>query len=113
MISRSDLDAGTVHFSDITTGEVLVAVHPGEVLADAFQGREILPSALAVAMDVPVNLITAIMHGERSITADTALRIGTALRTSRKLWLGLQHAFDLDLARASGVAVKVSALAKA
>lgn len=113
MNTRSDLDAGTVDFSDITTGERLAPVHPGEVLADALQGRGILPSALAAAMDVPVNRITAIMRGERSITAETAPQMGIAIRTSAELWLVLQDAFDLDLARASGVAAKVRELADA
>ena len=56
---------------------------------------------LAKAIGVPPIRINDIVHCRRSITADTALRIGKALGTSPEFWLNLQRMYDLDLARAS------------
>jgi len=50
---------------------------------------------LARDLDVPPNRIGAIVNGARSITADTALRLGTYFRVSPETWLGLQIDFDL------------------
>jgi addiction module HigA family antidote len=52
------------------------AIHPGEVLADELQEIAVTPSDLARAIGVPVNRITQIIQGRRSVTADTALRLG-------------------------------------
>ncbi len=54
---------------------------------------------LAKTMDVPQIRIHEIVHGRRSITADTALRIGKALRMTPDYWLNLQRMYDLDVAR--------------
>ena len=56
---------------------------------------------LAKAIDVPPRRINEIVHGRRSITADTALRIGQALGMTPEFWLNLQKLYDLDLARSS------------
>ena len=110
-ITRADLDAGLVDFSDIPmTGERVEPVHPGEILGDALGRRDILPSALAEAMGVPVNRITGIIRGRRAITADTAIRLGRAVGTSPELWLGLQDAYDLAGARAKGAGADVRVL---
>jgi len=50
---------------------------------------------LARDLDVPPNRIGAIVNGTRSITADTALRLGTYFRVSPETWLGLQIDYDL------------------
>jgi addiction module HigA family antidote len=50
-------------------------------------------------MRVPTNRIVDICNGKRSITADTALRLGLALGTSPEVWLGLQMDYDLDIAQ--------------
>ena len=50
-------------------------------------------------MDVPPNRIGAVVNGTRSITADTALRLGTYFRVSPETWLGLQIDYDLRLNR--------------
>jgi addiction module HigA family antidote len=52
---------------------------------------------LARDLDVPPNRISAIVNGTRSITADTALRLGTYFRVSPETWLGLQADYDLRL----------------
>lgn len=48
---------------------------------------------------VPPGRISAMVNGKRSITADTALRLGKYLGVSSKLWLGLQAEFDLRMAQ--------------
>ena len=54
---------------------------------------------LARDVDVPPNRISGIVNGTRSITADTALRLGTYFRVSPETWLGLQVDYDLRVAR--------------
>ena len=56
---------------------------------------------LAKAIGVPPVRINDIVHCRRSITADTALRIGQALAMSAEFWMNLQRMYDLDVARAS------------
>ena len=75
------------------------AVHPGEVLHDKFmkpQGLSI--NKLARDLDVPPNRIHAIIHGRRSVTADTALRLAAYFDVAAESWLGLQLDYDLRLA---------------
>ena len=55
--------------------------------------------ALAKALRVPINRITAILAGERAISADTALRLARFFGTTPEFWMDLQGAHDLDLAR--------------
>jgi addiction module HigA family antidote len=55
--------------------------------------------ALAKALRVPVNRITAILAGERAISADTALRLARFFGTMPEFWINLQGAHDLELAR--------------
>jgi addiction module HigA family antidote len=54
---------------------------------------------LARQIDVPVNRITAIINGERGVTADTALRLGHWFGTTPEFWLNLQTLYELRLAR--------------
>ena len=56
---------------------------------------------LAKAIGVDARRIHAIVHGDRSITAETALRIGQALGMTPEFWLNLQRMYDLDKARAT------------
>jgi len=73
-------------------------IHPGEVLLEDFMkplGLSI--NQLARDLDVPPNRIGAIVNGMRSITADTALRLGTYFGVSPEIWLGLQTGYDLRL----------------
>ncbi|HST05114.1 MAG TPA: HigA family addiction module antitoxin [Chloroflexia bacterium] len=71
------------------------AIHPGEILADELNEVGISAAALARALHVPTNRITEILNGQRSITADTALRLGRWLGTGPQLWLNLQTTYDL------------------
>jgi addiction module HigA family antidote len=78
----------------------LEPIHPGEILsADFMQPLEISINRLARDLHVPPNRIHAIVHGQRGITADTALRLATYFRTTPELWLNLQTEYDLRQAR--------------
>ncbi len=75
-------------------------IHPGEHLAEILDELEISGSRLARAIGVPPRRINDILRRRRSVTADTALRIGQALDMTPEYWLNLQRMYDLDLARA-------------
>ncbi len=76
-------------------------LHPGEVLREDFlKPMGITPYRLAKDIDVPVNRITGIVNEDRTITADTALRLSRYFGTSAKVWTGLQADFDLEIAAA-------------
>jgi addiction module HigA family antidote len=80
--------------------EPLDPIHPGEILLEDFmKPLGISINQLARDLDVPPNRIGAIVNGNRSITADTALRLGTYFRVSPETWLGLQIDYDLRLTR--------------
>jgi len=74
-------------------------IHPGEILADELNELGISAAELARQINVPANRISQIISGKRSITADTALRIGKWFGTGPKLWLNLQQSYDLDVAK--------------
>ena len=73
-------------------------IHPGEILADELVELNITATELARAIQVPPNRITQIIAGKRTISADTALRLGKWFGTGPRLWLNLQQAYELDLA---------------
>ena len=75
-------------------------IHPGEHLAEMLQELGITQYRLAKTIGVPQIRIHDIVHCRRSITADTALRIGQALGMTPDYWLNLQRMYDLDVARA-------------
>jgi addiction module HigA family antidote len=74
-------------------------IHPGEHLAEELRDLGISAAELARQLDVPVNRVTAILNGQRGITADTALRLGHWFGTSPEFWLNLQTLYELRLAR--------------
>ena len=76
-------------------------IHPGEHLAGIMDELGITQYRLAKTIGVPPIRIHNIVHRRRAITADTALRIGQALRMTPDFWLNLQRTYDLDVARAS------------
>ncbi len=81
----------------MTTAE---PIHPGEHLAEIMEELDITQYRLAKTMKVPQVRIHDVVHCRRSITADTALRIGRALGMTPDYWLNLQRMYDLDIARA-------------
>ena len=74
-------------------------IHPGEHLAEMLQELGITQYRLAKTIGVPQIRIHDVVHCRRSITADTALRIGQALGMTPDYWLNLQRMYDLDVAR--------------
>jgi addiction module HigA family antidote len=79
-------------------------MHPGEILREEFLvPLKLSASALAKAIKVPANRISAIVAEKRSITADTALRLGKAFSTTPEFWLNLQQAYELDSASRKGL----------
>ncbi|MDB4224467.1 HigA family addiction module antitoxin [Granulosicoccus sp.] len=73
-------------------------VHPGEVLRDELEELEMSARSFAEALCVPANRITAVLNGQRGITADTALRLARYLGTTPEMWMNLQKSYELRLA---------------
>jgi antitoxin HigA-1 len=77
-----------------------VTIHPGEILSEEFlKPLGMSVNALAMALRVPATRIGAIVKGERSVTADTALRLARFFGTSAEFWITLQATHDLTKAR--------------
>ena len=77
-----------------------MTTHPGEVLNEEFlRPLGMSVNALAMALRVPATRIGAIVKGERSVTADTALRLARFFGTSPEFWMNLQAMYDLTKAR--------------
>ncbi len=76
-------------------------IHPGMHLAEMLEELEVTQYRLARTVGVPPRRINEIVHGRRSITADTALRLGKALGMTPEFWLNLQRMYDLEVARAT------------
>lgn len=75
-----------------------VTIHPGEILLEEFlEPLEISQYRLAKDISVPARRINEIVLGKRSITADTALRLGLYFKTSPEFWMNLQSYYDLEL----------------
>lgn len=76
----------------------LPSIHPGEILQEEFlEPLGISQYRLAKDISVPPRRINEIIHGKRSITADTALRLGRFFNMSPQFWLNLQTRFDLEV----------------
>lgn len=72
-------------------------IHPGEILLEEFLGpMEISQYRLAKDTSVPPRRINEIVRGQRSISADTALRLARYFGTSERFWINLQARFDLE-----------------
>jgi antitoxin HigA-1 len=76
----------------------LKPVHPGEVLLEEFlKPMSLSQNRLAIDIGVPPRRINEIVLGKRSVTADTALRLGRYFQMSPQFWVGLQMDYDLDV----------------
>lgn len=87
----------------------MAPVHPGEVLREEMDERNLSANALARALGVPANRVTAILNGQRGVTADTARRLSQYLDTSPEFWLNLQTTWNLrraEIAAEGGRLVK-------
>ncbi len=73
-------------------------IHPGEILLEEFlKPMRISQYRIAKDISVPPRRINEIVHGKRSITANTALRLSKYFNTSERFWLNLQIRFDLEI----------------
>jgi len=80
--------------------KLLDPIPPGEVLYEEFmKPLGVSINALAREISVPANRVSDIVNGKRSITADTALRLGKYFGVSPEVWLGLQADYDLRIAK--------------
>lgn len=74
--------------------------HPGEILKTEFlDPLGITQYRIAKTIDVPARRINEIVHGKRSITADTGLRLSRALGLSDMFWINMQAHYDAEVAR--------------
>ena len=73
-------------------------IHPGETLREDLDALGMSAADLARQVGVPVNRITEILNGRRSVTGDTALRLGHYSGTSGEFWLNLQKRYELRCA---------------
>ena len=77
----------------------LMAIHPGEHLAEELTELKMSAAELARNLAVPTNRITGILNGQRSVTGDTALRLAHFFGTSPQFWLNLQSLYELRVAQ--------------
>lgn len=75
------------------------SVHPGEILREALQVREMTQLALAETIRRPVQVVNEVIKGKKSITADTALDLEEALGISAEFWVHAQAEYHLSVAR--------------
>ena len=77
----------------------LPAIHPGEFLKDELAALGLSARRLAANLQVPPNAVTAILNGQRGISATMAVRLATAFGTTARYWLNLQALYDLKRAQ--------------
>jgi len=92
MIKREQLE--TMDF----VGKLDTPIHPGEHLLDYLEGAGITQYRLAKDIHVSARRINEIAHGNRAITADTALRLGRYFSTTAQFWMNLQANYELTKA---------------
>jgi antitoxin HigA-1 len=80
------------------SGVPLAPSHPGRTLAHELEARGLTANALALKLRVSPNRLTDIVRGHRSITAETAMRLGRAFGTGAQFWVNRQAQYDLALA---------------
>jgi addiction module HigA family antidote len=71
------------------------AAHPGRLLKRELKARELSANQLALDLGVPSGRVTDILNGRRSITADTAVRLGRYFGNRAQFWLDLQSQYDI------------------
>ncbi|HME00970.1 MAG TPA: HigA family addiction module antitoxin [Terriglobia bacterium] len=85
----------------------VMAIHPGEHLAEELKELGMSAAEFARQLNVPTNRITEILHGRRAITGDTALRLGHFFGTTAEFWLNLQSLYEIRLAeRKAGKSIR-------
>ena len=82
----------------MTADTVMAPVHPGEILLEEFlKPLSVSQYKLAKELGVPPRRINEIVHGQRRISADTALRLARFFGTSERFWINLQARYDLEI----------------
>lgn len=76
-----------------------LAIHPGELLAEELEVRNLTQTALAREMGRPVQAINEIVRGRKSVTAETAVGLEAALGIDARIWMSLQSQYDIVIAR--------------
>ena len=76
-------------------------IHPGRILRSEIEESGLSANALALALRVPANRLTEILHARRAITADTAMRLARFFGTSAQFWMNLQTNYELQVAEDS------------
>jgi antitoxin HigA-1 len=71
--------------------------HPGRLLKRELEARELSANRLALDLGVPSGRITDILNGRRSVTADTAIRLGRYFGNRAQFWLDLQSQYDIAM----------------
>lgn len=77
------------------------AIHPGKQLAQILGDAGLSAAGLARQIGVPTNRVTQIINGQRSVTGDTALRLGHFFGNSPEFWINLQKAYELRAAESA------------
>jgi len=85
-------------FESSPGGFSLSPVHPGATLACELDARNLSAHALALKLRVPANRISEIIAGRRSVSPETALRLGRYFGTGAAFWVNLQSQYDLAIA---------------
>lgn len=93
-------DLESMDFSDVTTGNKLNPIHPGEILREEFLvPLDMTVNALALALRIPATRLHEIIKERRGITPDTALRLARYFGGDAQFWLNLQTSYELQLAK--------------
>ena len=87
----------------------LPAIHPGEFLDDELKALDLSARKFAAHIGVPPNAVTAILNGDRGISAEMAMRLGKAFGTGERYWMNLQSHYETKLARVK-MAEKIAAI---
>ncbi len=82
----------------MATDTLMAPAHPGEILLEEFlKPLAVSQYQLAKEIGVPARRINEIVHGQRRISADTALRLARFFGTSERFWINLQSRYDLEI----------------
>ena len=78
------------------------SIHPGEILVDELAELAVRPTEPSRQIKLPAKRVTQIIGGKRSITGDTALRLGHWFGTNAQFWLNLQSTYEVRIATHRG-----------
>lgn len=79
-----------------TSIKIGISVHPGKLLAEELEHREMSPRQLALRIGIPARRLTEIVQGSRDITMDTSYRLGLYFGQSPDFWYRMQNSHDVS-----------------